>query len=243
MTQTYIQPNWPAPPHIKAYTTLRNSGVSTTNEDKNNRINLDFLVQLLALPNKPIKINQTHSTIALPALPENQNKEADAIFTSHPNQVCLVSTADCLPVLLTNRQGTTVAAIHAGWRGLANGIIPKTIQTLNLPGSDLFAWLGPAISQPCYEVGHEVREQFLDKDPASASAFIPSVNARWLANLYAIARLQLTKLDVTAIYGGDHCTYSDKTRFFSYRGDGMILGSMATLIWISDHSANRERSI
>ncbi len=232
MTETYIQPNWPAPPHVKAYTTLRNSGVSTL--DNNNRIDLDCLVQLLALPNKPIKIHQTHSTIALPALPENQNKEADAVFSNQPNQVCLVSTADCLPVLITNRQGTVVAAVHAGWRGLAAGIIPKTIQTLNLASIDVLAWLGPAITQPCYEVGHEVREQFLAQDPASESAFIPSPNARWLASLYDIARLQLTRMGVTAIYGGDYCTYSDKARFFSYRGDGMIRGSMATLIWMSN---------
>lgn len=230
MTQTYIQPNWPAPPHIKAYTTLRDSGVSTL--AKNNRIDFDCLVKLLALPSKPIKINQTHSTIALPALLENQNKEADAVFSDQANQVCLVSTADCLPVLLTNRQGSVVAAIHAGWRGLAGGIIPKTIQTLNLPGAEILAWLGPAITQACYEVGHEVREQFLTSDPASESGFIPSPHGRWLASLYDIARIQLRRLSVTAIYGGDQCTYSDESRFFSYRRDGVIRGSMASLIWI-----------
>ncbi len=230
MTQFFIEPNWPAPANVKAYTTLRDSGVSTLN--KNNRIDLDRLMQLLGLPQKPIKINQTHSTIALAALPENCNKEADAVFTNQPNQVCLVSTADCLPILVTNRQGSIAAAIHAGWRGLAKGIISHTLQTLNLPGADLLAWLGPAISQPCYEVGDEVREQFLATYPASISAFIPSIQGHWLVDLYAIARLQLAQLGVGAIYGGEYCTFSDPARFFSYRRDGKILGSMATLIWI-----------
>ncbi len=232
MTELYLQPQWPAPSHIKAYTTLRSSGVSTL--DEHNRIDFDRLTKLLALPNKPIKIHQTHSTIAVPALAENQNKEADAVFSNQPNQVCLVTTADCLPVLITNREGSTVAAIHAGWRGLAAGIIPKTLQTLNLPGHDILAWLGPAISQPCYEVGPEVREQFIAQNPASEKAFITSSNARFLADLYAIARLQLGQIGVTHIYGGDYCTFSDKTRFFSFRGDGKILGSLATLIWIDN---------
>ena len=231
MTELYIEPNWPAPAHIKAYTTLRESGVSTL--DENNRIDHDRLKGLLSLPQKPIKINQTHSAIALAALPENHDKEADAVFTNQPNQVCLVTTADCMPVLLTHRQGKAVAAIHAGWRGLAKGIIPQTIQTLNVPGPDLLAWLGPSISQSCYEVGDEVREQFLAKYPASNSAFIPSINGRWLLDLSAVARLQLTQLGIESIYGGEHCTFSDPTRFFSYRRDGKILGSMATLIWIS----------
>lgn len=230
MTQTYIQPNWSAPPHIKAYSTLRSSGVSTT--AINNRIDFDKLAELLTLPSKPINIHQTHSIIAVPALPENQNKEADAVFSVQANQVCLVTTADCLPVLLTNRQGTVVAAIHAGWRGLAAGIIPHTIKTLNFPHEEMLAWLGPAITQSCYEVGHEVREQFLAHDPDSVIGFIPSPNGRWLASLYDIARLQLKRLGVTAIYGGDYCTYSDTSRFYSYRREGVIRGSIATLIWI-----------
>ncbi len=232
MTNMFIQPNWPAPSHIKAYTTLRDSHVSNLSQDA--KIDVNRLVECLQLPQKPIRIKQTHSDIAIPALTDNHHKEADAVFTYQNNQVCLISTADCLPVLLTNRQGTAVAAIHAGWRGLAKNIIPKTIQTMGLAGSDLLAWLGPAISQPCYEVGEEVREQFLQNDPATAAAFIPSPNARWLANLYAIARLQLTQWGVKPIFGGEYCTYSDKARFFSYRRDGAILGAMASLIWIDD---------
>lgn len=232
MTQNFIKPDWPAPPHIKAYTTLRHSRVSSASED--DKINSERLIQLLQLAHQPIRIKQTHSNIAVPALPDSQGKEADAIFTSERNRVCLVSTADCLPILLTHRQGTTVAAIHAGWRGLENGIIAKTLQALSLAGADILAWLGPAISQSCYEVGDEVRQKFLEKEPATVHAFIPSVNARWLLDLYAIARLQLTNLGITDIFGGQYCTYSDQTRFFSYRRDGKVAGAMATLIWISN---------
>ncbi|MCD6038772.1 MAG: yfiH [Gammaproteobacteria bacterium] len=237
MTPTFIQPNWPAPPHIKAYTTLRTSGVSP--RDEKTKIDADRLVQLLQLPGYPLPINQTHSDIAIPALPEYQGKEADAIFSNQPNQVCLVCTADCLPVLLTHRQGTSVAAIHAGWRGLAKGIITKTVRALNISSSDILAWLGPAITQPCYETSEEVRQQFIEKDPATESAFIPSgKNGHWLLDLYAIARIELSKMGITAIYRGDYCTYSNPTDFFSFRRDGKILGNMATLIWISDNSAS-----
>jgi len=208
---SFIKPIWPAPAHITAYTTTR----------------------IDPLPHIPIKIKQIHSDIVLPVMAENQNKEADALWTDQLNQVCAVITADCLPVLLTNRQGTHVAAIHAGWRGLAKGIIPKTVQKLNLPSDEIIAWLGPAISQPYYEVGEEVRNEFLSSDPDTACAFMPSVNQRWLLDLYMIARLQLEKKGVSAIYGGEYCTFSQPEKFFSYRRDGGIQGHMATVIWIS----------
>ena len=227
---SFIKPIWPAPAHIKAYTTTR-INPAILNPEK--RIHYPCLKESLALPNLPIQIKQIHSDIILPALPENQNKPADALWTDQLNQVCAVVTADCLPVLLTHREGTHVAAIHAGWRGLAKGIIPKTVQQLNLPSNEIIAWLGPAISQPCYEVGGEVRNEFLSSDPDTAFAFIPSVNQRWLLDLYAIARLQLEKKGVTAIYGGEYCTFSQPEKFFSYRRDGGIQGHMATLIWIS----------
>jgi YfiH family protein len=226
----YIKPAWSVPSHIKAYTTTR-IAPELINPDK--KVDYTSLKALLDLPAIPIKIRQTHSDIILPALPQNQNKEADAIWTDQPNQVCAIVTADCLPVLLTQRQGTHVAAIHAGWRGLAKEIIPKTVQKLNLPGDEIIAWLGPAISQPCYEVGDEVRDEFLSSDSEAASAFIPSVNQRWLLDLYAIARLQLKKQGVTEIYGGEHCTFSDSKNFYSRRREGGIQGQMATLIWIS----------
>ncbi|MCE3237251.1 MAG: yfiH [Gammaproteobacteria bacterium] len=229
----YIKPVWPAPSSIKAYTTTRTTP-GIINQDK--KVDYESLKTFLKLPTLPIKIRQTHGDIILPALPQNQNKEADAIWTDQPNQVCAIVTADCLPVLLTHRQGTHVAAIHAGWRGLAKEIIPKTVQRLNLPGEDIIAWLGPGISQSCYEVTDEMRDEFLSSDPKTASAFIPSVNQRWLLDLYAIARLQLKKQGVTEIYGGEYCTFCDSKNFFSYRREGSNHGQMATLIWISYNS-------
>jgi hypothetical protein len=231
MLNKFIKPVWPAPAQVHAYSSLRSSQVSPG--PQNTKIDYDRLTELLQLPNKPIKVNQTHSNIVLPALSENQGVEADALFTNRPDHVCVISTADCLPVLLTDIKGTHVAAIHAGWRGLAKGIIAETVRTLGLRNEEILAWLGPAISQSCYEVGEEVRDQFMAIDPKSADAFIPSPNKRWLMDLYAIARLQLQKQGISQIYGGDYCTYSNPD-FFSYRRDGGIQGVIATLIWISD---------
>jgi hypothetical protein len=229
-SKLFIEPEWPAPGHIKAYTTLRSSAVSPA--DGKTRIDYAQLTQLLALPDQPIWVNQTHSDIVLAALAQYCGKEADATYTRDPERVCLVATADCLPVLVTSRDGSHVAAIHAGWRGLLKGIIPRSLQALGLPGHEILAWLGPAISQPCYEVGEEVRQSFIKADTDFKSAFVPSPNSRWLLDLYAIARLQLAKQGVTQIYGGQYCTYSDPKNFFSYRRDGGIKGQMATLIWI-----------
>jgi YfiH family protein len=241
---TYIKPNWPAPSHIHACTTLRTGGVSQSPYDQFNLgtnvgdhpehvlKNCELLKNTLALVNDPIWIRQTHSTIVVEATLENLRQEADASFTHKKNQVCVVLTADCLPILLTNQQGTQVAAIHAGWRGLANGIIEATLNKLNSPSQELLAWLGPAISGPCYEVGNEVREQFLAVTPDAEKAFTPSPNQRWLADLYELARIRLRKQGVDRIYGGEYCTYTDKSRFYSYRRDGQQTGRMASLIWM-----------
>lgn len=241
-----IKPNWPAPPHVKAYTTLRSGGVSAAPFDtfnlaqhvNDNAANVNknraILKNELALANDPIWIQQTHSTIVLPATSENRGKEADASFTDQANQVCVVLTADCLPLLICNREGNKVAAVHAGWRGLAHGIIENTLKALAIPASDLLVWLGPAISQKNYEVGEEVRNFFLTSNPEAESAFTPSPNQRWLADLYALARLRLKKIGITEVYGGDYCTYEDATKFFSYRRDGDKTGRMASLIYISE---------
>lgn len=241
-----IQPNWPAPKNVKAYATLRTGGVSlppyqqlnlgrsTQDDPAAIAKNRALLQSVLALPSEPIWIKQTHSTTALPALPEHRLKECDATYTDQPNRVCIVLTADCIPVLLCHREGTHVAAIHAGWRGLANGVIEATLKNLNLPNNQLLAWLGPAIGPSAFEVGPEVREQFLHVHPEAEFAFVPSPNQRWLANLYALATLALQKQGVTDIYGGDHCTYSEPEKFFSYRRDGKESGRMASLIWFSD---------
>ncbi len=229
----YLTPNWPAPKHIKAYTTLRSSwGASAS--DHTDEPSMQRLQALLNLPDKPIWLTQTHSTTVIEATPENNGNEADASFTYQPNRVCVVQTADCLPLLICNKQGTYVAAIHAGWRGLAGGIIEATLKNAPHPLNDLVIWLGPAIGPEKFEVGLDVYDAFIREHPASRAAFTPSAEGKWLANLYALARARLSDLGITEIYGGDFCTYSQQDLFFSYRHDKSKTGRMASLIWIAD---------
>lgn len=238
--QPYLIPDWPAPAHISAYTTLRNQHFNLADHvgDVREKVaaNRALLTQELALPNEPIWLTQTHSTLAVPATVSNRQTPADASFTTMPKQVCVIMTADCLPILLCHRTGSHVAAIHAGWRGLAGGIIENTLDQMELPASEILAWLGPAIGPQHYEVGNDVRDAFLSTHPTATSAFLPSPAGRWLADLYSLARLRLNQYGVTQIYGGHFCTYSDPERFFSYRRDGQTTGRMATLIWINRSS-------
>jgi YfiH family protein len=236
MTPFFIQPHWPAPAHIKAYTTTRLSGdINTDREQLKTRI---------PLPEEPVWLRQTHSIIALPAQAKNRYKEADASFSDSPRQICAVLTADCLPILLCHHKGTHVAAIHAGWRGLVNGIIESTLAALNLPPDTLLAWLGPAISAKHYIVGDDVRDAFLNIMPYAQHAFTVysdpvtalTIKTHWHANLYELARLRLQQQGVKKIYGGDHCTFSNQELFYSYRRDEKITGRIASLIWISSSS-------
>jgi YfiH family protein len=153
--------------------------------------------------------------------------EADAIISFEPGQVCAVMTADCLPVLLCSRSGDRVAAVHAGWRGLAAGVLQAAVAALNVAPAGLLAWLGPAIGPAVYEVGHEVTTAFREEFPAG----FKRRGERWLMDLYSLARLKLQGAGVTAIYGGGFCTCSDSERFFSYRRDGET-GRMASLVWL-----------
>jgi polyphenol oxidase len=244
-----IESNWPAPANIKAYTTTRQRGVSKAPYDTFNlgdhvgddlaavQENRQRLISELALPNEPFWLKQVHGVqvICPNNKPENNNDNTgDAAYTRTPDTVCAVLTADCLPVLICNRAGTCVAAVHAGWKSLAAGIIEETIKTLDLPGNNLLAWLGPAIGPDMFEVGAEVRELFLQSDANAAVAFQPSkTSGRWLADIYQLARQRLESMGVTAIYGGDFCTYTDSERFFSYRRDGQATGRMASLIYIA----------
>lgn len=241
----FIEPNWPAPSHVKAFTSTRVEGFSDLPYKNFNLAehvgedlsivakNRELLKQTLALPNEPIWLNQTHSAIALPASSENRNQEADATFSATPNQVCVILTADCLPILLCNQAGTQVAAIHAGWRGIARGIIENTITAMqkHQPQQSIMAWLGPAIGQTAYEVGDEVRQQFLTIQPDAELAFIPSPRGRWLASLNTLATLRLKKLGIQHIFGGEHCTFTNEKLFYSYRRDGENTGRLASLIW------------
>lgn len=239
----FIQPDWPAPAHIHAYTTTRigwggrkphhdlNKGNYTeTNTDYIDESNR--LIHLLNLPHDPIWISQVHSTTVVEAHPENKEKTADASYTHKPQHICVVITADCLPILICNQQGTSAAAIHAGWRGLSGGIIETTLQALSQPGSDCMAWLGPAIGPQKFEVGKDVFDAFVSQHPESETAFAPYKENKWLADLYELARIRLKQQGITQIYGGQFCTYTQDDLFFSYRRDNGKTGRMASLIWI-----------
>ncbi len=242
-----IQPNWPAPTWVRAITTSREDGVSqgpfssfnlgfhvndTPQRVTQNRLNLS---QHFNFPYEPIWLNQTHSTdiIEIKSVQFEQAPNADASFTQLTGLPCAVLTADCLPILLCDTNGTQVAAIHAGWRGLANGIIEKTVKAMRLNAhSELMAWMGPAISQPHFEVGTEVRDAFLKHNLQAAIAFKPGASeGKWMGDLFSLARMRLKEVGLSQIYGGDHCTYTDETQFYSYRRDKQT-GRMATLIWL-----------
>nr|WP_232470538.1 peptidoglycan editing factor PgeF [Methylococcus sp. BF19-07] len=189
--------------------------------------NRALLRRNLGLPAEPAWLRQVHGNAAVEAGREAE-PEADASYTWNVGVVCAVMTADCLPVLLCTRDGAGVAAVHAGWRGLAGGVIEQAVAALG--ASDLLAWLGPAIGPEAFEVGDEVRAAFLAQDAESDAAFRPGDNGRWLADIYRLARLRLRRLGIRDVHGGGWCTYGDESRFFSYRRDG-VTGRMATLVW------------
>ena len=190
------------------------------------------LQQLLALPAGPAWLQQVHGTKVVDAAAASGTPQADASYTCSPGVVCAVLTADCLPLLLSDRAGECVAAVHAGWRGLAAGVIEQAVLALQRPGADLLAWLGPAISPAAYRVGDEVRDTFVAHDGRAVAAFAAAAGGGWQADLYRLARQRLEDCGVMDVYGGRHCSYGEAGRFFSYRRDGAC-GRMATLIWLS----------
>ncbi len=198
-------------------------------------INRTLLIERFGLPQSPVFLNQVHGTnvISLPysgAIPP-----ADAAYSAQPNQVCLVMTADCLPVLLCNQSGTEVAAAHAGWRGLCDGVLEKTVERFQCPPDEIFAWLGPAIGPDCFQVGDDVAEQFITCDVDAAAAFVadPRAAGKYLCDLYRLAAQRLNRVGVTHISGGEHCTYRQQEDFFSFRRDKQT-GRMASLIWFTE---------
>ena len=240
-----IYPNWQAPKNIKALTTVRSGGVSLPPFDSFNlgdhvcddpkavQQNRSLLVDKFDLPHQPLFLTQTHSTKVIELPFTGSNVEADAVYTQQANQVCLVMTADCLPVLFFNKEGTEVAAAHAGWRGLCDGILEETVAKFKCPTSDIIAWLGPAIGPTAFQVGEEIIEQFCAFDSNAKLAFTPDLttSGKFLCNLYQLATQRLNKLGITEISGGGHCTYTEQDKFFSYRRDKQT-GRMASLIWI-----------
>lgn len=185
----------------------------------------------LGLPGEPLWLRQVHGCEVAEAGAAPVPCAADAAVARLPGQVCAVMTADCLPVLLCDRLGQAVAAVHAGWRGLAAGVLERAVSAMGVDSDQVLAWLGPAIGPDSFEVGPEVRDRFLDSDPGAGEAFCAGSRGRWLADLYTLARLRLERAGVTAVFGGGHCTYSDPKRFFSFRRDG-VTGRMASLIWL-----------
>lgn len=250
----FIIPDWPAPAHVHSVQTTRQGGVSTGpfaslnlgNHVQDDPLHVAHNRQLLSqfVPSEPVWLNQVHGIEVVDAADVdceavNCIPSADASFTTRHNTVCVTMTADCLTILLCDIAGTVVASIHGGWRSLCGGVIEGTITKIltssNVKAGHLMAWLGPAIGPTAFEVGSEVRAQFVAKDAQAESAFQSQGNGKWLGNIYSIATQRLNKLGVSQVFGGQHenfCTFSDSTRFFSFRRDN-VTGRMATMIWLT----------
>ena len=246
MNPNWIIPNWSVPAQVRAVCTTRHGGVSVAPFDSLNlgdhvgddpaavARNRLIVGDVLQLPTEPLWLQQVHGVEVCAMDVGACYPQADASFALRNNQVCVVMTADCLPVLFCDKAGTRVAAAHAGWRGLEAGVLEQTVQKLGCAAHDIIAWLGPAIGAQAFEVGAEVRAAFMQHDPAAAVAFQPTAAGKWLADIYLLARQRLSAVGVQAIFGGEYCTYSDAQRFFSYRRDGQT-GRMASLIWLEAH--------
>lgn len=238
-----ITPNWPAPRHVRAITTTRIGGVSAdayasfnlgdhVNDNPTNvRQNRKILRETLQLPHEPLWLKQVHGIAIADAATAQAGTTADGAWTDKRGVVLAVLTADCLPIFVCDRAGTKIAMIHAGWRGLAAGVIETGVQQLKTPGSDLLAHLGPGIGADAYEVGDDVRDIFVGGDPAAQQAFRGNGPGKWFADMYQLARHRLQALGVGAVSGGEHCTSCERELFYSYRRDG-VTGRMASLLWL-----------
>ena len=237
----FIIPDWPAPAHVKSLQTTRIGGVSTGryaslnlgDHVKDNPLHVAHNRQSLSpfLPTEPVWLQQVHGIRVIDASTSSCLEAADASFATRKEVVCVTMTADCLPILLCDEAGTAVAAIHAGWRSLCDGVIEATVNAMSIEAGRLMAWLGPAIGPDAFEVGSEVREQFMAQDMHAETAFCPHGD-KWLGDLYTIARQRLNTLGIHQIYGGGRCTYNESDTFFSFRRDGDT-GRMATMIWLT----------
>jgi polyphenol oxidase len=240
--------DWPVPPGVHAFTTLRHGiGASQPPFDTFNLGNVTaadgddpatvernrkLLIEHARLPSPPHWLKQVHGVDVVRFEIGSNGDEAiaDASVTSTPGVVLAILTADCLPVVFAAEDGREVAAAHAGWRGLAAGVLEATVAAMRTPAERVVAWLGPAAGPQAYEIGEEVYRAFVDDDPASAVAFAATRPGHWRVDLYALARMRLAKAGVTCVHGGDLCTISDPQRFFSHRRDART-GRLATLVW------------
>lgn len=246
MHLNYIVPDWPAPRCVRAAVTTRHGGVSLGPYSSLNlgdhvgdgmsavMENRAKLKAALHLPSEPLWLKQVHGCNVATIGQATSDCTADAAIATVAGDVCAVLTADCLPLLICNIHGNKVAAIHAGWRGLAAGVIEKTLQQLNVLPTELLAWMGPAIGPSAFEVGTEVRNIFIQQHPDVTFAFTPSPRnlSAWMANIYALARYRLEQQGVGFIGGGNFCTVNDAELFFSHRRDSGITGRMASIIWL-----------
>lgn len=244
-----IYPDWPAPATVRALTSTRIGGVSLPPYDSFNLAlhvgdqpqhvahNRSLLAQQLGLFDDPRWLTQVHGTALLDLDQIEGGNEADGSFSRLPNMVCAVMTADCLPVLMCSTAGDRVAALHAGWRGLAEGILRKGVEAMAVENSQLLVWLGPAIGPKSFEVGEDVYQAFVTQFNGAKKAFAPAGPGHWYADLYLLARMQLHALGVDQVFGGDFCTHTDEQRFYSYRRDGTT-GRMASLIWLQNDAGD-----
>ena len=245
MTTPWFEADWPAPHGVRALSTLRGDAHNGASQAPYDGFNLGDhvgddpaavaenrrrLKVAAGLPSEPCWLSQVHGVAVAdldsPAAPG----PADAAIARGPTKVCAILTADCLPVLFASDSGDTVAAAHAGWRGLAAGVIEATVHAMGVPSGSLLAWLGPAIGPRHFEVGPEVRSAFLEADPQTSEAFERNARGRFMADLGMLARGRLQRLGVGRIYGGGECTFTQADRYYSHRRDG-ITGRQATLIW------------
>lgn len=238
---SFIVPDWPVPAGVRAVSTTRSGGISASPwqsfnlgdhvGDDPRAVAANRALLRRELPAEPVWLNQVHATRCVDAACAAPGAQADASFTRQRGVVCAVLTADCLPVLLCDEQATVVGIAHAGWRGLAAGVIEATVTAMGEPGGRLLAWLGPAIGPQAFEVGDEVRDVFLGGDAAAADAFTAAAGGKWLCDIYRLARRRLQALGIRRIASADYCTLSDEERFFSFRRDG-VTGRMASLVWL-----------
>lgn len=246
--ESYILPEWPLSDRVNALVTTRLGGVSsgvwgqlnlgTNTQDHPTSVeeNRKLLTQHVGLGKQPFWLKQVHGIrVVTPDESSTKAEEADACYTDMQGSICTVLTADCLPVFLGSEDGSEVAVAHAGWRGLAAGVITETLKRFRSSPGDIHAWLGPAISADHYEVGDDLRVAFSESSEFSAlpvdQAFYPRPGGKWSADLYELARMQLRSLGVRSISGGDRCTYAESDLFYSYRRDGET-GRFASLIWL-----------
>lgn len=236
-----IEPDWPAPHGVRAVSSERSGGVSAGPYSSFNlgghvgdaadavAANRAALTRALGLAQEPCWLDQVHGSDVLDIDTQPPGR-ADGAVSSMPGRACAVLTADCVPVLLAVRDGSRVGAAHAGWRGLAAGVLPATVSRMGASPEQIQAWLGPAIGQTNYEVGAEVRDAFVGVLPGAEACFVPTRPGHWQADLYGLARASLARAGVAAVYGGDFCTFGESERFFSHRREAPC-GRMATLIW------------